>query len=55
MNVELSEQDVQNLLVALNSIPVQGEDKMVAVLTLARKLRAVLQLPIPVPDAPAEE
>jgi len=57
MNIELTEADVNNLLGALNSIPVKGEDQMLAVLQLAQKLRKAAQdsIVVPVVDIPKEE
>jgi hypothetical protein len=53
--IELSENEVGNLLVALNGFGVQGEQNMIAVLMLAQKLRkAVEESKRPV-EAPKEE
>ena len=53
IKLELTEAEVGNLLVALNSVPVQGEERMVAVLQLAQKLRLAAQeslAPVPLTE-----
>jgi hypothetical protein len=56
ITIELSENEVGNLLVALNSVPVQGEERMIAVLQLAQKLRRSAKESLaPAPEAPALE
>ena len=53
--IELTEADVNNLIGALNSVQVRGEDQMVTVLQLAQKLRRSLSAPKPVDPTPPEE
>jgi hypothetical protein len=43
MKIDLSTTDVANLLGAMNSVPIQGENQMIAALTLIQKLKRALQ------------
>jgi hypothetical protein len=45
MNVELDQNEISNLLFALNSTKVNGKDAMVTLLKLMQKLEAALQPP----------
>lgn len=55
ITIELTETDVSNLLGALNSITVKGEEQMLAVLNLAAKLRKAAQESLQPVEAPKEE
>jgi len=56
IRIDLTEADINNLLGALNAIKVQGEGQMLAVLTLAQKLREAARAAItPEPSPPAVE
>ena len=43
MKIDLSTTDVANLLGAMNTVPIQGENQMIAALTLIQKLKRALQ------------
>lgn len=43
MKIDLERQDIQNILVALNSVRVSGKEQMLAVLQLIVKLETALQ------------
>ena len=52
--IELTEADVQNLIGALNSVQVRGEEQMITVIQLAQKLRRSLSAPKPIDPTPPE-
>jgi hypothetical protein len=47
MNIELSKDEITNLLFALNSLKVSGRESMVTILRLMQKLEEAAQPPLP--------